>query len=248
MAINPKKKFRTAGLIFLLITSVTIITLILMNQFYRPKFSQTRPMDNFPESFTFFHLGANTQLTIELRDKFRKILGSVAISQRTTIDFEIHYQGFLSDYFKPLNRLNQKLNNQSGERIEYNTVQLTYRYPPETKKIFKYVRILFSNYNHQPLMVEINSTKEGAYLLDNLKEKYGKPNIINFKDEEGKVVFWKRHNDYLIVSVKNDRYGNPVYIIKIYFADNISALYNSEQLDKKKRQEKIKQAEKSVFS
>jgi hypothetical protein len=184
----------------------------------------------FPETFTFFSLGANTRLTEGFKKSFREILGPEGVSENTTMDLELHGRGFLSRHFETLHGLNQQLNSPPGERVEHRTIQLNYRYPVRERHIFHYVLILFSKNNFLPLLVETAAKAEGNSLLDNLKKKYGKPIIIDDPASPGKAYYWKQQNDYAIVSETPDHQGHPTYRMKIYFADNIRELIETEGL------------------
>lgn len=248
MTSTMKKKATWIGLATVFIISGLIATYLLKGTSRQPESAPSGLTDVFPESFAFFDVDTNSRLTDELRRKLRKVLGSDAISYRTTIDMEIHYKGFLEEEFEPFYQLNRNLNPQSGERKEHNTIQLTYRYPPVTSNFFKHVKILFSRYNYRPILIEIISKKEGEYLLDNLIEKYGTPEEIKPKKEKGSVFLWKQSNDFLIVSLKNDRHGVPSYHIKIYYMNNLNAMIHREKQEKKEQQRHFEQTDKSIFN
>jgi hypothetical protein len=182
----------------------------------------------FPETFTFFDLGSNTRITEGVRKSFREILGPEAISKNTTVELEICSKGFLLRHFGALDELNRRLNTPAGDRIEHQTLQLSYRYPVPEYRMFQNVSLLFSQYNQLPLLVDIASKSGGKILLENLKKKYGNPLVVDTPDLPGKVYYWKRHNDYALVSETPDRYGEPTYRIKIYFTENIRELIKAE--------------------
>jgi hypothetical protein len=234
-------------LLFISIFLFAVGAFLFINRFHRslsPKMPQPRA---FPETFTFFSLGANTRLTEEFKKSFREILGPEAVSENTTMDLEIHDRGFLLRHFNALDALNQKLNRPSGERVEHHIVQLSYRYPVREQQIFHYVLILFSKYNQLPLSVEIASKDQGNSLFENMKNKFGVPQIIHDPGTPGKAWYWKQQNDFAVVSETPDRYGHPTYRIKIYFTDNIRELIKAEGLSDQNGQDMKNSGKPALF-
>lgn len=188
-----------------------------------------------PESFTFFDLGINSRLSNKVRDELGDILGRDAIEQRSLMDLEINYKGFLENYFPGLNELNRKLNFPPGERVEHNTVKLMYRYALKKNVPFDYVELVFSNYTRAPLLFRINFREDNAGIVSTLESKYGQPQVVSWKEENGRSMYWMKNDDFLIVSLVPDQFGNPRYQIVIYFVKNLEQLIDTE---KKERQEK----------
>ncbi|MBU4470462.1 MAG: hypothetical protein L6301_16900 [Desulfobacteraceae bacterium] len=175
----------------------------------------------FPESFTFFNMESNTLLNDSTLEELKKAFGANAVTRRTTLDLEIHQRGLLAKEFAELAGLNEKLNGVSNERVEHDTTLLTYRYPPETNKFFKYIRIWFSNLNNKPLMVEILTEAGSQHLIDGIREKYGKPKSVALESDRESLEYWVLSRDTLMVSKTQNRYGADIYQIKIYFVNNM---------------------------
>ncbi|UCD31404.1 MAG: hypothetical protein JSV38_11460 [Desulfobacterales bacterium] len=203
--------------------------------------------DTESEGFTFLNLGENTEFSDEVRDNLRKQLGSDAIEKRTPLDLSINYKGFLKKHLPSLNALNQKLNSPVGERIEHNTIKLTYRYARKKKVPFEYVELVFSNYTKKPLLFYIKSKQEGAGIVDVITKKYGKANTIKWEMEKGTSLYWTKNRSKMLISIKNDRFGNPEYHTTIYYVPSIENLIQRERLEDKKREDEIKKSGNTAF-
>ena len=200
-----------------------------------------------PSRFTFFDLGANTRFTKEIRESLEAQLGSDVLETNTIIDLSANYNGFLKEFFPNIYRLNVKLNDSSGARIEHNTIKLTYRYALRKNTPFYYVELVFSNYTKLPLYFMIKSKKEGAEIIDAFNTKYGESNKIDWAGEKGSALYWKENNDILLVSKLKDRFGLPEYHITMYFAENINQLISLEHKIKTEREASKKKAGKTAF-
>lgn len=183
----------------------------------------------FPESFTFFNVTANTLLNDATRMELEKAFGSHAATRRTPLDLEIHQRGMIARAFTELNALNAKINGVSNERVEHDTVLLTFRYPPKANKFFKYIKIWFSNKNQKPLLVEILTETGSRYLVDGIREKYGNPRTIPLESDKESLEYWVQSKDTLIASRTRDRFGTDIHHIKIYFVNNMETLALKEQ-------------------
>ncbi len=199
------------------------------------------------ESFTFFDIGINTKLTKKVGKELQKKLGRDAIERRSIIDLEINYRGFLKEHFPELNELNERLNFPPGERVEHNTVKLMYRYAQRRNVPFEYVELVFSDYTKTPILFKITFQKDEAGIVETLKTKYGQPEIIDWKKENGSSMFWKKNMDFLIASLVPDQFGQHEYQIVIYFAENLNQLADAEKIQKQKREEKRAQSGKTAF-
>jgi len=184
------------------------------------------------KSFTFFDLGKTTELTKGVRGDLTDKLGRDAIERRSILDLEINYRGFLQKYFPQLAALNQQLNFPPGERVEHNTVKLMYRYAQKKNVPFNLVELVFSNYTDTPLVFKINYKVDEANTVETLQEKYGQPQVIEWKEKNGRSVFWTKGGDLLIVSRIPDRFGRIVYQIVIYFVENLQQLIDKETKEK----------------
>jgi len=207
----------------------------------------TAPAAVVPESFTFFDLGINSRLNKKVRQELGNKLGRDAIERRSIMDLEINYTGFLKQYFPDLNELNQRLNFPPGERIEHNTVKLMYRYATKKNVPFDYVELVFSNYTQAPILFKINFREDDAGIINTLESKYGQPQVVNWKEENGQSMYWIKNSDFLIVSRVPDQFGNPRYQIAIYFVKNLEQLIAAEKKDPQEKSLKRTQSGKTAF-
>jgi hypothetical protein len=191
--------------------------------------AESGPAEANKESFTFFDLGINTSLTKRVREELGNKLGRDAIEQKSIMDLAINYKGFLNTYFPSLNELNQRLNFPPGERVEHNTVKLMYRYALKKNVPFDYVELVFSNYTKIPLLFKINFQKDEAGIIKTLESRYGQPQVVNWKEENGKSMVWMKNADFLIASQVPDQFGHPKYQIAIYFVKNLEQLIATEK-------------------
>ncbi len=229
---NQPSKLRKPSLGTIL--SIVLISILMSCSDSQEK-AESGPAEANKETFTFFDLGINTQLTKRVRGELGKKLGRDAIEHKSIMDLSINYKGFLDKYFPSLNELNQRLNFPPGERVEHNTVKLMYRYALKENVPFDYVELVFSNYTKIPLLFKINLQEDEAGIIKTLESKYGQPQVVNLKEENGKSTYWKKNADFLIASQVPDQFGHPKYQIVIYFVKNLEQLIATE---KNERQEK----------
>ncbi len=78
---------------------------------------KTIPVTAKPESFTFFELGTNTQLTEQIRQQLGDKLGNEAIERRGILNLNTIYEGFIEKNLPQINELNRKINFPPGERV-----------------------------------------------------------------------------------------------------------------------------------
>ena len=209
--------------------------------------ADNRPGQTNSESFTFFDLGSNTKLTNQVRKGLRKKLGRDAIEHRSIIDLEINYRGFLKRHFSDLDELNRRLNFPPGERVEHDTVKLMYRYAQKMDVPFEYVELVFSGYTDTPILFKIHFRKDESNIVETLKTKYGQPKTIDWKEENGRSMFWKANSDYLVVSMVPDQFGIHEYQIVIFYVENLNQLIDAEQKEKDKKEEQRAKSGKSAF-
>ena len=207
----------------------------------------TAPAAVMPESFTFFELGVNSRLTKKVRQQLGNKLGRDAIENRSIMDLEINYKGFLNNYFPGLNELNQRLNFPPGERVEHNTVKLMYRYASKKNVPFDYVELVFSNYTKIPLVFKINFQEDEAGIIKTLESRYGQPQVVNWKEENGKSMVWMKNADFLIASQVPDQFGHPKYQIVIYFVKNLEQLIATEKNTQKEKTRERTQSGETAF-
>jgi hypothetical protein len=209
--------------------------------------TQISPKTVKTESFTFFDLGNNTNLNKNNRKALKKKLGRDAIERRSILDLEINYRGFLKKYFSDLNELNQQLNFPPGERVEHNTIKLMYRYALKENVPFEYVELVFSGYTRKPILFRIYFRKDEANIIETLKTKYGQPEVIDWQEENGKSLYWKKNADYLIVSLVPDQFGVQEYQIIIYYVDNLRELIETEEIERETKEKERKRSGKRAF-
>ena len=205
------------------------------------------PAAVLPESFTFFDLGINSRLNKKVRQQLGDKLGRDAIEHRSIIDLEINYSGFLKKYFSDLNELNQRLNFPPGERVEHNTIKLMYRYAQKKNVPFEYVELVFSNYTNAPILFRIHFREDEAGIINTLESKYGQPQVIDWREENGHSMFWTKNSDYLIVSQVPDQFGNPRYQIAIYFVKNLEQLIATKKKEQQEKNLERTQSGKTAF-
>ncbi len=199
--------------------------------------AEALPQTVKPESFTFFELGTNTKLTEDIRKDLGKKLGRDAIERRSILDLNTNYAGFIRKYLPKINELNRKINFPPGERVEHNTVKLMYRYAQRINVPFDYVELVFSEFTKTPLLFKINFQIDETGILETLKTKYGPPQVIDWKEENGKSMVWRKNTDLLLVSLVPDQFGHHGYQIVIYFVQNLKQLIEIEKNELKKREQ-----------
>ena len=209
--------------------------------------AETVPQTVSPESFTFFELGTNTKLTEDIREDLGKKLGRDAIERRSILDLNTNYPGFIKKYLPKINELNRELNFPPGERVEHNTVKLMYRYAQKKNAPFDYVQLVFSEYTKTPLLFKINFQKDETGIVETLKTKYGPPQVIDWKEENGKSMVWTKNMDLLLVSEVPDQFGQHEYQIVIYFVQNLTQLIEIEKNEREKREQQRATSGKTAF-
>ena len=230
------------GFIYALVSLLSISILISCGD--NRESAETVPATVNPESFTFFELGTNTKLTEDIREDLGKKLGRDAIERRSILDLNTNYPGFIKKYLPKINDLNRKLNFPPGERVEHNTVKLMYRYAQRENAPFDYVELVFWELTKTPLLFKINFQIDETGIVETLKTKYGPPQIIDWKEENGKSMVWRKNMDLLLVSEVPDQFGRHEYQIVIYFLQNLKQLIEIEKNEREKReQQKAKSGE-----
>ncbi len=202
---------------------------------------------NPENAFTFFGVGPHTEINRNLREELKNTLGSDAIETRTTINLEILYSGFILDYLPDIHQLNKKLNENARQRIEHDTIKITFRYIPDKIKSFNYVELLFSNHSRKPLYSKIRAKDDGIEILEVLKSRYGESEKIVWGGPEEWAFIWKSHGDILVFSNKPDKFGNPQYHLMIYYVANIEDLIEKETKEKLLQEEEAKKQLKRAF-
>ena len=180
-------------------------------------------------SFSFFDVGVNTPYSKALRSSLQGILGDDAISSRNTIELQVNTDGFLSKHFPHLYKLNTAFNDPFGERVEHDTIKLTYHYAVKKGLPFDYVELLFSRYSNMPMMIRVFFEKDRLNVLSSLKTKYGVPGEFPWKQPNGKSLCWEKNGDTLFYSYVPNQFGVPEYRVTIYFTRRLQMLLEKEQ-------------------
>jgi len=209
--------------------------------------AEPAPVTVKSESFTFFELGTNTKFTEQTRKDLGKKLGRDAIEGRSILDLDTNYAGFITKYLPKINELNQKINFPPGERVEHNIVKLMYRYARRENTPFDYVALVFSEYTKTPLLFKINFKIDETGIVDTLKSKYGSPQVIEWKEENGKSMVWRKNTDVLLVSLVPDQFGRHGYQIVIYFVQNLKQLIDIEKNEAKREEQQRATSSKTAF-
>ncbi len=209
--------------------------------------AETVPATVKSDSFTFFDLGTNTKLTEHIREDLGKKLGRDAIERRSILDLKTNYAGFIQKYLPKIDELNREINFPPGERVEHNTVKLMYRYSHRKNAPFDYVELVFSEYTKTPLLFKINFQLDETDIVQTLKTKYGPPQVIDWKEENGKSMVWRKNMDLLLVSLVPDQFGHHKYQIVIYFVQNLKQLIEIEKNEEKKREQQRTKSGKTAF-
>jgi hypothetical protein len=245
MSLAKNKKFQFSLLAISLIILVLIVVFATCGK--KSNDAEKYRADKEPEGFSFLNVGENTEFSDAVRDSLRKQLGPDAIEKRTPLDLSINFKGFIKRHLPSIYDLNQRLNSPVGERIEHNTIKLTYRYARKKRVPFEYVELVFSNYTKKPLVFHIKSKKEGAGIVDVITKKYGEAKTIDWEMEEGKSLFWTKNRSVLVISIKDDRFGDPEYYTTIYYVPSLENLLHREWQEAKRREEEIKKTGKTAF-
>ncbi|MFK5951510.1 MAG: hypothetical protein QM498_00515 [Desulfobacterium sp.] len=189
----------------------------------------------------------NTPFSHALRKSLYDILGDDAISTSNTIDLQINTDGFLSRYYPKLQGLNDSLNTPAGERVEHDTTKLTYRYVVKKNLPFDYVELLFSHYSRMPMVIRVFFEKDRLDVLSSLKNKYGAPKEISWKQKHGKSLCWEKNGDILFYSYVPNQFGIPEYQVTIYFTRHLEAMLEREQGKKNELKTESASSGKTVF-
>lgn len=204
-------------------------------------------IDNYPVTFSFFDVEINSVLSYSLKSRLDNILGDHSTETRNTINLNINREGFLKDYFPNFYSLNEKLNTPPRERVEHNTLKIAYRYATKKNLPFNYVELLFSNFNDTPLLIRVKFKHDDLNIVETLKQKYGEPRLIPWKEENGKSLCWEKNKDLLVCSFVPNQFGNPEYEVVIYFTKRIEDLLKMEMIQKEEHYKQSIKSGKNIF-
>jgi hypothetical protein len=68
-----------------------------------------------------------------------------------------------------------------------------------------------------------------------------------WEKEKGKSLYWEKNRSVLIISIHDDRYGNPEYHTMIYYVPSLEELLFEKTQEAKQKEEKIKKTSKTAF-
>ncbi len=241
------------------------LTLLIISCGDSSKSTMSEKIDSYPVTYSFFDVDVNSTLSNSLKRRLDNILGDHSTETRSTINLNINREKFLKDYFPYFEELNQRLNSPTGkiltlsstngeskpslisERVEHNTVKLTYRYAVKKNLPFTYVEFLFSNFNDTPLLIRFKFKKDDLNIIETLQHKYGTPREILWKEQNGKSLCWENSSDILILSFVPDQFGKPVYEVSIYFSKRLEDLLKAEQIERDKKEKNGVKSGENVF-
>jgi hypothetical protein len=183
-------------------------------------------------TFTFFGLGPSTGFSNDLRDNLRELLGNGGVETRTTIDLTMGGVEDFSVHFPRLQELHDALNYLPRQRLEHDTVQLTYRYARQQSVPFDRIQLVFSGERKTPLFFSLYSKRDGADFIESIRKKHGEPRTIGDDGAAGRTLFWRKDNAILLISVTRNRIGFNEYNFGIYYLDNLAALVDAEKAER----------------
>ena len=186
--------------------------------------------ENRTDTFTFFGLGPSTKLSNELRDKLEALLGDGSVETSTTIDLTMGGVENFSAHFPRLQTLHQALNYLPRQRVEHDTIQLTYRYARRQNVPFHRIHLIFSGEHETPLFFSLYSKRDGADFIESIQKKHGAPVTIGDEGGSARNLYWQKENALLIISITRNRIGFNEYNFGIYYLDNLTALAETERM------------------
>lgn len=199
------------------------------------------------ETFTFFDLGRDSRFSPKIRASLAERLGNDAIENRGILDLETNYRGFLQAHLPEMDRLNRRLNDLPGERVEHDMVKLMYRYARKKNAPFDYIELVFAEPSRKPILFRIRFKADDADTVEALKTKYGPPEVIGWEQENGESLVWRKGPDVLVASRVPDRFGVPGHHINIYFIANLEEMLADEQRGREQKTGDRKAAGKTAF-
>ena len=185
--------------------------------------------ENATDTFTFFNIGPRTQLTKAVREQLEALLGNEGVETKTTINLTLPGIDNFPEMFPRLQVLHQLLNYLPRQRVEHDTLELTYRYARKKNVPFDRIRLVFSGQHLTPLFFRLYSKRDGADFIDSIQRKYGLPQTIGLKNSPERTLYWRKENALLIISIMKNRIGFNEYNFGIYYLDNLTALADAEK-------------------
>ncbi len=193
-------------------------------------------------TFTFFDIGPRTRLTEAVREELKSLLGKYGVETKTTIDLTLPGVTNFPEAFPRLQGLHQTFNYLPRQRIEHDTLRLTYRYARKKNVPFDRIRLVFSERHLTPLFISLYSKRDGADFIETIQRKYGSPETIGRSDSPERTLYWQKKDALLIISIVKNRIGFNEYNFGIYYLDNLTALADAE---KKAREKAEREKEKT---
>ena len=197
--------------------------------------------------FTFFGVHQDTAFDKSLRERLVDTLSSDAVEYRSIINLEVVESGFLRQHFPLLDELNRRLNTPPGERIEYPTIRLMYRWAARKDLPFSYVELLFSDDMRKPLYIKIESILDIEDIFDTLQEKYGEPTLLKLDGGDANIRYWEDNRSVFLAAKLFRRNERPQYRMMIYFTDNLESFILAQEKKRRDQEEKKKQEGRSAF-
>lgn len=232
-----------AGAVILVIA--TVITLTRTRRDIPVAAAPDNPLP--PGGFTFFDIDRTTVLTRELRKSLSETLGSDAIAHSTPLDLTVVDAAFLQTHLPEIAELNRGLNPPRGGRQEHDTTRLAYHRAERHQMPFRYIELVFSNLNGQPLFFIIQPTEDFAESIDALTAKYGPPSRIDSDELRFPVRIWEKDGDYLVATTIVRRNGRLTQELRIYFMDNLRLLLESEEQARRREDRHTRKAGERAF-
>jgi hypothetical protein len=245
----PKKK-AIASIVVIIICAIAAIFFVKRDADNAEKSIEKSPQlppGPAVEHFSFLDLNSQSRITNEIKQSLNDKLGPDAYETKTTIDLELQMKGFLARYVPEIDALNRELNYLPGERVEHDTIQLTFRYARNKNAPFDYVRMIFSGETGAPLFFKIQAKQEGASVLDSIQSKYGSPTVQEWGDEKSKLYSWERQGDLLLICESQSRSGRPLLDIGFYFTSHIQSLIKKEQANRLQRSKNLEKTGQTAF-
>ncbi|MFP4031983.1 MAG: hypothetical protein ACLFPR_11545 [Desulfococcaceae bacterium] len=186
-------------------------------------------------------------LTDSVRDRLRAQLGRPGVSRRNVLDLAIRSPEFFSEHFPGLADLHRKLNGKSGARVEHDTVRLDFRYMDRNATPFDRVQMTFDEETGKPLLVRIETRRDGEAVAAALAEAHGPPRIIDAGSGIQQSRVWTREGDVLVFSVDEAAAGIPEYRIAIFYVNSLRRLVEREAARREARRNQERDAINQAF-
>jgi len=242
--LNHKKKITIAIALAVIVIGTVLLSMAL---FSSDKQTRLPSADAEPRGFSFFNVGAMTAFSDDVRATLDDRLGSGVLETRGTIDLRAGNRDFLKQHNPEIYRFHSQLNDKAGARVEHDIIKLTYRYALKKNTPFFYVELVFSNASKLPLFFRIKAKKEGADIIDEIREKYGKPEEITASADMNPTLSWQQGDDVFIIFQNRDRFGDPEFLLMIYFKKNIKELIDMEEKERIKTEKERKKSVRKAF-